>query len=337
MPKGKPRKPPPDAQARMDLVLKAIFAGSDLSPVVIDMSDVAKPDKKFELELTEHQRKSLVEFCNLSKRLRKKLNSAGVGKQIVVVTRSEMDELHDEIGGSARHAPAADRKRLMAVQARVVKLFEEDHHALQGKKLSQPAKKPAARKSAVPAAIYQFKITLLDTKPKIWRRIQIPDCKLNTLHYHIQAAMGWTNSHLHHFIIGRQRYGIPKWLDDPMLGSKVIDSTKTMLSDFLPANGKRLKFEYTYDMGDDWEHEILFEGALKPDPRVKYPLCLEGERACPPEDCGGVPGYEHMLDVLGDPQHEEHRDTLEWIGGGFDPEEFDVKWATARMVRGLRG
>lgn len=78
----------------------------------------------------------------------------------------------------------------------------------------KPIKKPAARKTA-PTTIYQFKITLLETRPKIWRRIQISDCKLNTLHYHIQAAMGWTNSHLHHFIIGRKRYGIPKRLDDP--------------------------------------------------------------------------------------------------------------------------
>lgn len=121
------------------------------------------------------------------------------------------------------------------------------------------------------------------------------------------------------------------------MNSKVIDSTKTMLSDFLPSDGKKLRFEYTYDMGDDWEHEILFEGCLKPNPKVKYPLCLEGERACPPEDCGGVPGYEHLLEVLADETHEEHQEQLDWIGGGFDPEEFDLMITTVRMVRALRG
>jgi hypothetical protein len=337
MPKKRPRKPPPDIQARMDLVLKAIFSGDGLTPVTFDLSDVAKPNKKFELELTEHQRKSLVEFCSLSTRLRKKLETAGSGRQTVVVTRSEMDLLHDEIGGSARYAPAADRKRLMAVQKRVVTLFEEDHHELLGKKLSKPAKKVTANKSAAKSVIYQFKITLLDTHPKIWRRIQVPDCRLNTLHYHIQAVMGWTNSHLHHFIIGRQRYGIPKWLDDPMLGSKVIDSTKTMLSDFLPANGKRLKFEYTYDMGDNWEHEVFFEGCPEPDPKTRYPVCVEGERAGPPEDCGGVPGYGHLLEVFADPGLEEYQDALQWLGEDFDPKAFDARLATARMVRGLRG
>ncbi len=221
---------------------------------------------------------------------------------------------------------------LRSVHSQVAELFAEDDH---GNLVRHNRRKAKAEKPT--GQIYQFKITLLDTKPTIWRRIQIPDCKLNTLHYHIQAAMGWTNCHLHHFIIGRQRYGIPKWLDDPVLGSRVIDSTRIMLSDLLPAGGKKLKVEYTYDMGDDWEHEVLFEGCPKPDPKVRYPLCLEGERACPPEDCGGVPGYEHLLDVLADPKHEEHRDLTNWVGGHFDPEAFDREIATVRMIRGLRG
>jgi hypothetical protein len=201
-----------------------------------------------------------------------------------------------------------------------------------------PNKKPTKKTvKKPPTAIYQFKITLLDTKPTIWRRIQIPDCKLNTLHYHIQAVMGWENSHLHHFIIGRERYGVPELLDDPFLGSKVLDSTKILLSDLLPANGKRLRFEYTYDMGDNWEHEVLFEGIVKPDQKTTCPVCVEGERAGPPEDCGGVPGYEHLLDVLKDPGQEEYHDALHWVGDDFDPEHFDAGRATKRMVRGLRG
>jgi len=207
------------------------------------------------------------------------------------------------------------------------------------KKASKKSAKKIPRRSATtwaPAkpkptkAVYQFKITLVDIKPKIWRRIQIPDCKLNTLHYHIQAVMGWTNNHLHRFIIGRDRYGIPELLDDPFLGSKVIDSTKILLSDLLANAGKKFSFEYTYDMGDNWEHEVLFEGIVKPGRRIKYPICLEGERACPPEDCGGELGYEHLLEVLSDPKHEEYLDLRQWAGD-FDPERFDAKAATWQM------
>lgn len=196
-------------------------------------------------------------------------------------------------------------------------------------------KKPTAKKT-VPKTIYQFKITLLDSKPKIWRRIQIPDSKLNTLHYHIQAAMGWTNSHLHDFEIKGERYGIPEWLD---YGGppECIDSRKITLSQIVPNDRKKIAFRYTYDMGDNWEHEILFEGIMKPEPGNRYPLCLEGERACPPENCGGAPGYEHLLCVLHDPEDEEYDETLDWVGEDFDPEAFDPKIATVRMVRGLRG
>jgi hypothetical protein len=316
----------------MDEVLRAIFGSDGSSPMVIDMSDVVQRNKKFELHLTENQRKSIIEFCNLFTRLRKKLEFAGEGKQKITVTRKELDELNDRIGSSVLDAPAIHRKRLRSVHSQVAELFAGDDHEnlVRHNRRNTKSKKPSGQ-------IYQFKITLLDTKPKIWRRIQIPDCKLNTLHYHIQAVMGWNNSHLHHFIIGRERYGIPKLLDDPMLGSKVIDSTKTMLSDLLPTSGQRFKFEYTYDMGDNWEHEVLFEGVVNPDPKVKYPVCLEGERSAPPEDCGGTPGYEHLLEVLADPGQEEYHDALHWVGDGFDPAFFDPRIATVRMVRGLRG
>jgi hypothetical protein len=90
-------------------------------------------------------------------------------------------------------------------------------------------------------------------------------------------------------------------------------------------------FKYTYDLGDNWEHEVLFEGVVELPKKTRLPLCLEGERACPPEDCGGEGGYEHLLYVLGDPTHEEHRDMVEWVGGRFDPERFDAKIATSIM------
>ena len=108
------------------------------------------------------------------------------------------------------------------------------------------------------------------------------------------------------------------------------DSIKTRLRDLLPKDGKPFAFKYTYDLGDNWEHEVLFEDVVVSPRKIKYPVCIEGERACPPEDCGGEVGYEHLLAVPGDPTHEEHADYQEWAGG-FDPEYFDAKEATAVM------
>lgn len=191
--------------------------------------------------------------------------------------------------------------------------------------------KEKLRKSKPTASLYQFKITLMGIKAPIWRRIQIRDCTLAKLHEHIQAAMGWTNSHLHQFDINGECYGDPEILDDGFDDFECIDSTKKNLSQILPKGGKRFVFKYEYDFGDGWEHEVLFEGSPKVDPKAKYPICLEGEHACPPEDCGGVWGYDDFLEAINDPKHEEHESMLEWIGGRFDPEEFDSRTATKKM------
>jgi hypothetical protein len=203
------------------------------------------------------------------------------------------------------------------------------------------AQKKAAKKKADPkqpnatANVYQFKITLLGIKPTIWRRFQVQDCTLEKLHEHIQTAMGWTNSHLHRFDIEGQPYGDPELLDDSFEDLEYVDSTRTLLSKILPKTGQRLTFKYEYDFGDGWGHEVLFEGRPSLDPKAHYPVCLEGERACPPEDCGGIRGYENFLEAIGNPKHEEHTNMLEWIGGSFDPEEFDAAAATRSMKQGL--
>lgn len=181
-----------------------------------------------------------------------------------------------------------------------------------------------------PGVIYQFKITLLGYKPLIWRRIQVQGCTLDKLHEHIQTAMGWTNSHLHQFEIQGERYGDPDLMGD----LECEDSTTIMLNEILPNSGKRFAFRYDYDFGDGWEHEVLYEGSPLSEKGKKYPLCLEGEGACPPEDIGGVWGYADYLEALADPKHELHEDYLEW-NGPFDPEKFDPKKATREMKKGL--
>lgn len=130
---------------------------------------------------------------------------------------------------------------------------------------------------SIPAAerLYQFKITLLGSKPPIWRRIKVGDCTLDKLHDHIQTAMGWTNSHLHHFRIGEQLFGDPMLMEEDMEEMNYKNSTRTKLSKIVPSTGKRFSFTYEYDFGDGWEHEVLFEGCPKKESGRICPLCLE--------------------------------------------------------------
>lgn len=183
--------------------------------------------------------------------------------------------------------------------------------------------------------VYQFKITLLGAKPPIWRRIQVKDCTLDKLHEHIQTSMGWTNSHLHDFKIGEVRYADPMLMEDSFKEVGYKDSTTTLLSKIIPKTCKRFSFCYEYDFGDCWEHEVLFEGCPKAEPGRQYPSCLEGERACPPDDVGGVGGYGDFLNAIQDKSHEEREESLEWVSGWFDPEEFDPVTATKSMKKGL--
>jgi hypothetical protein len=108
-----------------------------------------------------------------------------------------------------------------------------------------------------------------------------------------------------------------------------------MVSQIVPQSGARFHFSYEYDFGDRWRHEVLFEGCLASDRGIRYPVCVEGERCCPPEDVGGVSGYEEFLGAVADPSHPEHDEWLTWVGGNFDPTRFDPKAATRDMQRGL--
>ena len=192
---------------------------------------------------------------------------------------------------------------------------------------------PKAKKPKPTTTFYQFKITLLESKPPIWRRIHVNDCTLDKLHEHIQTAMGWTNSHLHHFKVGEQLYGDPMLMEENMEDMDYKDSTRTKLSAILPSTGKRFSFQYEYDFGDSWDHEVLFEGVVPPDPKVKYPRCLEGATACPPEDCGGVWGYSDFLEAIRNKDHEEHERTLRWAGGWFRANSSKSTYLTVPVTR----
>ncbi|NJL85023.1 MAG: plasmid pRiA4b ORF-3 family protein [Leptolyngbyaceae cyanobacterium SM1_1_3] len=172
------------------------------------------------------------------------------------------------------------------------------------------------RKQAKPQPVYQLKITLKDHRPPIWRRVQVlSQTTLSQLHWVIQLSMGWTNSHLHSFSIQGVEYGVP--MPDFGFDDDIRDEQKVKLSKVI--SEEKFEFSYLYDFGDAWEHKILVEKVLEADPTVSYPICITGKRACPPEDCGGVWGYQDFLEAIQDPNHPEHEAMLEWIGGSFDP------------------
>jgi hypothetical protein len=171
--------------------------------------------------------------------------------------------------------------------------------------------------------VYQFRIELQEIKPPIWRRIQVPETyTFWDLHVAIQDSMGWTDTHLHEFVIKNPKTGrkVNIGLPDEEFDRKVSEGWKKNIADFFSLQNS--KAEYTYDFGDDWLHIVLLEEILPRRKDVKYPLCVDGARACPPEDCGSSHGYEDFLSIIMDPDHEEHDSMLEWAGGEFHPEHF---------------
>jgi hypothetical protein len=183
--------------------------------------------------------------------------------------------------------------------------------------------------------VYQFQITLKGIQPPIWRRIQVKDCTLDKFHEHIQTSMGWTNSHLHRFEIGGVCYGDPELLCEGFQGEEPpVNSLRIKISKIVPADGRRFRFDYEYDFGDRWRHAIQFEGCLRADKGVRYPQCVEGQRACPPEDVGGTDGYYEYLTTLSDPDDKDWEEMSEWRGP-YRPEYFNPEAATRDMRKGL--
>ena len=180
---------------------------------------------------------------------------------------------------------------------------------------------------AMPRQIYQLRIALTEVTPSVWRRVLVPGgYTLDRLHRVIQYAMGWLDLHLHSFEIGGQQYGEP----DPGGELAVRDELDTRLD---AVAGKGDGFRYTYDFGDWWEHELTVEDVSGAEPDERYPACVGGARACPPEDVGGASGYAELLAALAEPDHPRREAMLAWLGRGHDPEEFDPDRATTLLRR----
>jgi hypothetical protein len=167
----------------------------------------------------------------------------------------------------------------------------------------------------------------------IWRQVEVPtSITLKVLHDIIQAAMGWCDCHLWEFTIGKQRY-VPQMLMDDAWGTvPLIAADKVRLRDVLKP--RKTTIDYMYDMGDSWEHRLTVTGVRAGDPGVSYPRYIGGEGNGPPEDCGGIPGFYEMLEVLADPAHPDHAFLKKWAGD-YDSDTFDplpIKYALGRVA-----
>lgn len=173
--------------------------------------------------------------------------------------------------------------------------------------------------------ICKFNISLSWVNPTVWRKILVPEgYSFWDLHVAIQDSMGWLDCHLHAFRFGKPRspdqveIGVP--FEESFGGVETLPGWEVPILAYFDEVGSHCIYEY--DFGDGWEHEVTLEAIMLAEKRVRYPRCPEGERACPPEDCGGAGGYQHVLEVISNPQDEEYEEMLEWLGGKFDPDHF---------------
>ena len=181
---------------------------------------------------------------------------------------------------------------------------------------------------------YQIKVTLNGTRPPIWRRLLVPgSLSLADLHDVLQAAVGWTDSHLHQFVTKGTCYGRPnpELAEFEEFGLEELDETAVRLDEVLRT--KKDAMIYEYDFGDSWEHKIVLEKVLENVEGSLARSCIGGARACPPEDCGGVGGYANLLKIISDSSHPEHGEMLEWLGDRFDPERFDIAETNKVLAR----
>jgi hypothetical protein len=174
---------------------------------------------------------------------------------------------------------------------------------------------------------FQLRIQLQDVRPIVWRRLLVPGAiRLSKCADILCAAMGWENYHLHQFRVGRALYGMHV---EEHAEREIDEKTVSVLQAFRDER----RFFFDYDFGDSWEHEVVVESISRTPLGLKFAVCVDGQNACPPEDVGGVPGYEEFLGVIADPTHEEHEHYVGWSGGSFDPTDFDLAEVNARLQK----
>jgi hypothetical protein len=273
-----------------------------------------------DLKLSESQRRTILHYADLPAQLAQRLSSQGTLETVTPFTLDELDDLLDWVETAAYRAKRNDKQKLLRIIVKV--------EGLLGSRID-PAVLSKHRRPKTTPTVFQIKMNLRGIDPPIWRRIQTKDCTLDDLHALIQVAMGWNFEHLYSFYIGGVEYADLEMMND----EDIEDACDTRLSEVLPLQKRRPRFDYVYDLGDEWVHQLIVEERFQPERGVKYPICIAGARACPPEDCGGPWGYADFLNVIGNSDHPRHDEMLDWIGGEFDPERFDLKAVNQELRR----
>jgi hypothetical protein len=279
-------------------------------------------DERLDLELSEAQRRTVLKYADLPAHLAHALSAQGAEERATQLTLDELDELLDRLEIAVYRAKGNEKQKVLRIVQKVAGLLGSE---------IIPSHVSRHRTSKKASTIFQIKMTLKGIDPPIWRRIHTTDCTLEELHEIIQVTMGWEFEHLYRFTIGGVDYA-----DLEMTSAEEVeDACGTRLSAVLPTENRRPRFSYEYDFGDEWIHQLIVEERLPPKKGVKYPICVGGQRACPPEDSGGPWAYADFVEAIAKPDHSRHEELLEWVGGEFEPERFDQE-AVNNELRRLR-
>jgi len=289
-------------------------------------------EERLRCKLTEAQRRMVAE---LRPEFSSQLKLDEPNQRTVEFTRSELDSILEPARAAlpeAIHSRQATLRKLIQVLAdapRQMFIVRTIPRPISRQRSISDTSSRQSRGAKGTQQIYQFRVDLCGSKPPIWRRFQVADCTLEDLHFVLQNAMGWQDSHLYEFEVRGVRYSSPPPLDSDWDDNDDEDAGGVRISELIPTN-HRLQLRYLYDFGDSWEHVVKLEKVLMSEPGTQYPLCVKGARACPPEDCGGIYGYYNFVEAISNPNHEEHEDMLDWHGP-YNPEAFDASAATKAM------
>jgi hypothetical protein len=284
------------------------------------------------LKLGRVERALLVGLPELDVKLKGRLDIPSTTTRSFPFTMDELARICLALSESLLDAQGRDAVRLLKLTGKVTDLLNQAIADVEGagtpRRPAPKAGKPKASPKATMATgrVYQLKVTLKDIQPPVWRRLLVPDCSLARLHEVIQAAMGWENYHLYEFEVGGEHFTDPRGMAD----LDMEDASRAKLSQVAPEG--KAKLRYTYDFGDNWQHEVLVEKLVPAEAGQAYPACIDGKRACPPEDVGGPWGYMEFVEAIKDPEHEQHEEFLEWRGE-FDPEAFDPDAVNKELKR----
>jgi len=292
-----------------------VGSGGTTSPTTLSLTR-----ELLELKLSEGQRRTILKYAELPAHLSERLEANRTVAKSTQFTLDELDELLDHLEPAVYRAKGNEKQKVLRIVEKVSELLGStiDPDEISEQRLPKKMN-----------TVFQIKVTLMGIAPLIWRRIQTKDCTLAELHDLLQVTMGWEFEHLYRFIIGGVEYA-----DLEMASQEdAQDACDTNLSEILPARNRRPRFDYEYDFGDQWMHQLVVEERFPPEQGVKYPICVAGQRACPPEDCGGTWGYPDFVEAISNPDHRRHEEMLEWVGGEFDPERFDLESVNKTLRR----